>query len=240
MRVRHFPWAIAFVCVVLGFMLTMQFKVQREVELKDLTAYQRTEDLAQQLETAESERDALMSELEDLRNQVRTSAGGTAEYKELAAQLEQAQFHAGLIPMVGPGVTVTMMDSTRPLAPGENPNIGLIHDEDVLKVVNELAASGAEGISINGQRLIGRSEIRCTGATITVNGVRTAPPIVISAIGNADLLADGVNSRDGVAENLRTFGIQVQVKKDTAVTVPAYKGSLKLQFGTILSEEVKP
>lgn len=234
MRLRHIPWAIALVCVVLGFMLSMQFKVQKQVALKDLTTYQRAQDLAQQLEKAEQERDLLMQETEQLRTAIRNSAP-TAD---VAEQLELAQLHAGLIPMSGPGVVVTLDDSTRPVQPGENPMTFILHDEDVLLAVNELAAGGAEAISINGQRIIGRSEIRCTGPTITINGVRTAPPIVITAIGNPDVLESSINMRNGIADELKTWGIQVSVKKESGVTVPAYKGSLKLQFGQPAKQEV--
>lgn len=237
-RARQIPWAIAAVCVVLGFMLSMQFKVHQQVQLKDLAGFQRQQDLAQQLDKAEKDRDFAMTELESLRGQIRSMANNQAETKALAAQLEQAQLAAGLLPLVGPGVTVTMNDSTRPSTPGENPNNFIIHDEDVLRVVNELAAAGAEGLSINGQRLTARSEIRCTGPTITINGVRTAPPIMISAVGDPAVLESALNSKNGVAEYLRDWGIQVAVKKETALTVPAYKGSLKLQFGTIGKQEV--
>lgn len=238
MRVRHVPWAIALVCVVLGFMLSMQFKVQKQVALKDLTGFQRAQDLAQQLLRAEKERDALMTELEKLRTQMRSAANSQDETKALASQLEQAQVSAGLIPLVGPGVVVTLNDSSRPTTPGENPNNFIIHDDDVLKVVNELAAGGAEAISINGQRIIGRSEIRCTGPTITINGVRTAPPIVITAVGDPAVLDSAINMRGGVAEGLQQWGIQVLVKKEKNVVVPAFKGSMKLQFGTPGKQEV--
>lgn len=212
----------------------MQFKVQKQVALKDLTTYQRAQDLAQQLEKAETERDALMAETDQLRATLRSQAGTS----DIAQQLELAQLHAGLIPLVGPGVVVTLDDSTRPVTAGENPMSYIIHDEDVLRAVNELAASGAEALSINGQRIIGRSEIRCTGPTITINGVRTAPPIVITAVGNPDVLESAINMRGGIAEELKTWGIQVGVKHESSVTVPAYKGSLKLQFGQPAKQEV--
>lgn len=228
---RQLPWAIALVCVVLGFMLSMQFKVQKQVAL-DVTGVQRSQELAVQLRKAEQDRDKLAAEAADLRAQMLSMANNQTQFKDLAQQLELAQLHAGLIPVTGKGVTVTLTDSTRPVTPGENPNSFIIHDEDVLKTVNDLAAQGAEALSINGQRLTGRSEIRCAGATITINGVRTAPPIVITAVGDPDLMESGINMRGGVGEQLRPWGIQVSVKKETAVVVPAYKGSLKLQYGT--------
>jgi uncharacterized protein YlxW (UPF0749 family) len=231
-RIRQMPWAIALVVMVLGFMLSMQFKVHQAASLKDAAAFARAEELAQQLEQAEQERNEAMAELEQLRAQVRNLANQQAEFQGLAEQLELAQLYAGLIPLTGPGVVVEMRDSTRPPAPGENPNLSIIHDEDVLRVVNDLFAAGAEAIAINEQRLIARSEIRCTGPTIMINGVRTAPPIVIKAVGNADELEAVLTMPDGIAETLQVYGIQVTVKKLPQVTIPAYKGSLKLKWAS--------
>lgn len=232
------PWAIALVCVVLGFMLSMQFKVQQQVQLRDNTQFLRAKELAQELEKAEQERDALSAEATDLRNQLTKMASNSLELKDLAVQLEQAQIHAGLVPMTGSGVIVEMRDSVRPSMPGENAANFIVHDSDVLTVVNELMAAKAEAVSINEQRLIGRSEIRCVGPTITINGVRTAPPIIIKAIGNPEQLEQAIMMKDGVADGLQAWGVQVTVKREQSLTVPAYKGSLKLQYGTAAKQEV--
>jgi len=237
MRLRQLPWAIAFVCMVLGFMLSTQFKVQQQVESREVAGLQRARDLGEQLQKAEKERDALMGELEQARNQVLTMATSQSDFKNLSDQLIQAQLHAGLIALSGPGVVITMSDSTRPVTPGENSNNFIIHDEDVLKVINELYAGGAEALSINGQRLIGRTEIRCTGPTITINGVRTAPPIVITAIGDPSKLESAIMMRGGVAEGLKQWGIVITLKKETTLTVPAYKGSLVLEHGKAAKTE---
>lgn len=236
MRIRHMPWAIALVCVVLGFMLSTQFKVQQQVA--QATGNERAQELAEQLAKAETERDAVMAELEDLRAKVLSMASNQDQYKELAQQLELAQLQAGLIPVNGPGVIVTMNDSALPLKPGENPNNGIIHDEDVLRVINELTIYGAEAISINEQRLVGRTEIRCVGPTVTINGVRTTVPLVIKVVGDPAALETAINQKEGVAESLRSWGIQITVSKEKQVTVPAYKGSLKLQYGTPIKQEV--
>ncbi|HYF95030.1 MAG TPA: DUF881 domain-containing protein [Symbiobacteriaceae bacterium] len=231
-RIRHMPWAIALVCVVLGFMLSMQMKVQQQVHLKDVAASSRAQELAQQLEQAEATRDALGDELEKLRQEMAAVISNQAGFEDLGRQLKDAQIAAGLVPMSGPGVTVELRDSMRPLSPGDNPNNSLIHDQDVLRVINELFGAGTEAMSVNEQRVIGRTEVRCAGPVIIVNGVRTAPPIVIKAIGNPDDLEMALEMKGGIGEELRDFGIQMAIKKEQNITVPAFKGSLKLQFGT--------
>lgn len=227
---RGGKWAVAVVCIVLGFMLSMQFKVQRQVAKNTDAGFQRAQELFKQLQKAEKDRDALMQEVDDLRAQMRQLSNSAAASTNLSQQLESAQLHAGLVGLKGPGVVVVMDDSKRPTTPGENPNNFIIHDEDILRVINELTASGAEAISINGQRVIGRTEIRCVGPTITINGVRTAPPVIIQAIGNQQVLEAGLNMRGGVVEALKLWGIQVTLKKENDLAIPAFKGSLRLDY----------
>jgi uncharacterized protein YlxW (UPF0749 family) len=57
-----------------------------------------------------------------------------------------------------------------------------------LKIVNEMRVSGAEAISVNDERITAMSEIRCAGTTILVNLNKIAPPFVIKATGNPQLL----------------------------------------------------
>lgn len=230
LKIRSGHWALAVVCIVVGFMLSTQFKVQRQVALSDVAGYQRAQDLGRQLEKAEKERDQLMKEVDELRAQLRSLTSSETAYVDLSRQLESAQLHAGLVPIRGPGVVVVMDDSKRPVQPGENPNNFIIHDEDILRVLNELTAGGAEAISVNDQRVIGRTEIRCVGPTVTINGVRTAPPVVIKAVGNPQVLEAALNMRGGVVEGLKMWGIQASVRKETEMTVPAFMGSLKLDF----------
>jgi uncharacterized protein YlxW (UPF0749 family) len=229
-RVRSSHLAIALVCVVLGFMLSMQVKVKRQVALRDVAGYQRAQDLAEQLAGAEQERAELMKQVDELRTQLRSASGSQTARADLVKHLELAQLHAGLVPVRGPGVVVVLDDSKRPVQPGENPNNFIIHDEDILRVINELTAGGAEALSVNDQRIIGRTEIRCVGPTVTINGVRTAPPVVIKAIGNPQILESTLTARGGAVEGLKMWGLQVTVKRDQDLLIPAFKGSLKLDF----------
>lgn len=226
-------WAIALVCVVLGFILSMQFKVQQRVNAgkQDVTvAVQRSQDLSAQLQQVEKERDSLAREVQQLRSQVTSVAAQQAGYADLAQQLEKLQIAAGLTEVRGPGVRVILDDSARPWKPGDNPNNFIIHDEDILKVVNELLAGGAEAISVNGQRLTNRSEIRCVGPTVMINGVRTATPVEILAIGESATLESSLKLKGGIVDVLTLYSIQVSVERKPEVRIAAYKGNLTFQY----------
>jgi uncharacterized protein YlxW (UPF0749 family) len=175
LSIRQGQVSIALVCMVLGFMLAVQFRTTQDS--KSSVSYQRVEELSQRLLQTEKERDGLLDEV----NRLKTTSGQEAQSQELA----DLKMGAGVVPVEGQGITITIDDSKTKSKAGENPNLYLIHDDDLLKVINELKAAGAEAISINEQRLIATSEIRCAGPTLSVNNIRSAPPYEIKAIGDA-------------------------------------------------------
>lgn len=224
---KSFQWALAVVGLVLGIMLAFQFRVTREIQKAE--PVQRAQQLYEQLNQMKKEREALQAEVESLRGRLEQITTGPRA-SELKEELEKAGIMAGVTELTGPGVEVTLNDSNISLRPGENPNLFVLHDEDILRVLNELKAAGAEAISINGQRILAGSEVRCTGPTILVNKKRLAPPYVITAIGDPDILDSSLKMRGGVAETLRFWGIQVAVKKLPQVTVPAYGGAIGFEY----------
>ena len=218
--------AIAAVCVVLGIMLAVQFRTTQDIRAS--IPFQRVEDLSQRLSQTEKERDALVKEVHQLRQ--------TANHEIPSKEMEVLKMGAGVTAVQGPGIIVTIDDSKRPTKPGENPNLYLIHDDDILKVINELWAAGAEAVAINEQRLIASSEIRCAGPTLSVNNTRYSPPYDIRAIGEPQTLETALKMRGGVIETLQFWGIQVSVKKVEVVKVPAYKGAFRFDFAIPVKE----
>lgn len=219
-RMKQGQVAIAMVCVVLGIMLAVQFRTTQDI--RATIPFQRVEDLSQRLSQTEKERDALKNEVAELRKATLSEAA--------SKEIELVKMGAGLVAVQGPGIIVTIDDSKRPTKPGENPNLYLIHDDDILKVINELWAAGSEAISINEQRLIASSEIRCAGPTLSVNNTRYSPPYEIRAIGEPQTLENALKMRGGVMETLQFWGIQVSIKKVEAVKIPSYKGSFRFEY----------
>ncbi|MBM3269375.1 MAG: DUF881 domain-containing protein [Candidatus Sericytochromatia bacterium] len=134
------------------------------------------------------------------------------------------------VDLVGPGVEVLIKDSAKPLAKGEDPNIAIVHNDDLLRLVNELRTAGAEAIVINDQRMVESSEVTCAGTTILVNKSRIAPPFVIRAIGDPDTMVNALKMRGGIVEYLQFYGIQVNISKKSEVLVPAFSGSTLRKF----------
>ena len=219
--------AIAFVCVVLGFMLAVQFKTTQDI--RSTIPFQRVDDLSQRLSQTEKERDSLQDEVKKLKE-------STNKQETLSKDIENIKMGAGVLAMQGPGISIVIDDSKKQSKTGENLNLYLIHDDDILKVINELRAAGAEGISINEQRLIATSEIRCAGPTLSVNNTRYSPPYEIKAIGDSQTLENALKMRGGVVETLQFWGIQITIKTENNVILPAYKSQFRFEHSKPIKE----
>jgi uncharacterized protein YlxW (UPF0749 family) len=226
--VKGFQWGLALVGLVLGIMLAFQFRVTREINKTE--PVQRAQQMSAELNQLKKDRDSFQARVAELRATLDQLPAGPRD-SELKEELDMARILAGVTELSGPGVEVTLNDSNISLKPGDNPNLYVLHDEDVMRVLNEIRAAGAEAISINGQRLLSNTEIRCTGPTIVLNkNKRLAPPYVITAIGNPDTLEGSIKMKGGVAETLQFWGIQVGVKKIPQVTVPPYSGGISFDY----------
>lgn len=223
---RRGGWLIALVCVLIGFMVAVQFRTAQDA--KESLSQQRIEEISDRLLQTEHERDELSEEL----HKMQTAAVSTDNQQDK----DLLRYRAALVPLEGEGVIVRMDDSTKPAKAGENPNLYVIHDDDLLRVVNELRAAGAEAIAINGQRLTGTSEIRCAGPTLSVNNVRSSAPFEIRAIGDKKSLENALRMRGGVAETLGVWGIQLDIKASNDVYIPPYRGSIRQSYARETAE----
>ena len=185
--------------------------------------------MSQRKKKKKKERDSLQDEVKKLKE-------STNKQETLSKDIENIKMGAGVLAMQGPGISIGIDDSKKQSKTGENLNLYLIHDDDILKVINELRAAGAEGISINEQRLIATSEIRCAGPTLSVNNTRYSPPYEIKAIGDSQTLENALKMRGGVVETLQFWGIQITIKTENNVILPAYKSQFRFEHSKPIKE----
>jgi len=227
-QIKSYHFIFFLVGLAIGILLTFQWRINKNATISPYL--QQKQILVSQVNQAREERDALKKELNDLRVQFDRTAGGqqVAPFKE---ELERVRIEAGLVDVNGPGIEVTLNDSKRVVQPGENPNLYVLHDEDILNVLNELKAAGAEALSINGQRMLATSEIRCIGPTILTNkSYRLTPPFIIRALGDQDNMVNSLQMRGGIIEQLSFWGIQVSIRRVDNLAVPAYSGTIKFDY----------
>lgn len=233
MKVEKWQISVALVCIILGVLIAVQFQTQKSIS--EAVPTRRVEELANMLKSAKDSQKFLDQEESSLKKQLSQAAfDDQDDNKIIEEEVKKINILAGLTEVAGPGVIVTLDDSQKAPKAGEDPNLYIIHNEDILKVVNELWAAGAEVMAVNGQRLTATSEITCAGPTISINQTRLAPPYVITAIGNPNTLDAAFHLRGGIFEALgyfaKQYGIQVKVEKKDQVILPPYKGSENLKY----------
>ena len=142
------------------------------------------------------------------------------EYEHLLKEAENLRLLLGEIPAHGEGIRVTLKDGE--YNPNStNPNEYIVHESHVFNVINELKVSGAEAISINGQRLKSNSYIRCNGPVITIDGKQYPAPFIIEAVGDRDTLISALKIPGGVFDQLLNDRIVVTIEENDYIQMPS-------------------
>ena len=188
---------------------------------------------------AKEKYDNLYTEVEDAENKLeaeRTNATqNNTELTDLENEIKNGNKILGLSEVTGNGLIITINDNQDISLNSwlADPNLLLVHDTDLISVVNELKNAGAEAISINEQRLVTTSAIECDGNIIKVNGEKVGAPFTIKAIGLPEVLIN-VNRFGGYLDNLRENRyLKVSIEKMTdkkTITIPKYTGVMKFQY----------
>jgi uncharacterized protein YlxW (UPF0749 family) len=233
-RMRMPSWVVpaTSVCFVIGGLLALQFTSQRNAGLPPRGG--RADVLAQILVASQSEADKQKEEIKQLRAQLNELRDVSTQAEKVNALLNKevtkSQVALGLVEVSGPGVIIAIADSKLASEPGENKEPFLLHDYDLWPLVNELRAAGAEAISINGQRVVGATAIRCSGPVLKINDAPVTSPFTIKAIGDPDALAGAINIPGGVVEQLQAYKFPVKVQTQKDIIIEAVGVSPELRY----------
>ncbi|MDQ6933819.1 MAG: DUF881 domain-containing protein [Actinomycetota bacterium] len=198
-------------------------------DLNTVVGHQRkeTDSLRSQVAVLTSQVDSLTKQVKDTR------------VTALQHQLGILKGPAGLQAVSGPGVSVVLNDApaseiAKVQQAGQVPiDRLLVHQQDIQAVVNALWAGGAEAMSVQGQRVMSTTGIKCVGNTVVLHGVPYSPPYVIEAIGNPARLARSLDTSAYIAA-YKIFvtdfqlGYFQRIRSDLALA--GYHGSLGLQY----------
>ncbi len=148
--------------------------------------------------------------------------------------LDSLKKEIGLTEEKGAGLEVTLNDS--PLAIREGADVNeknLVQASDIRDVINILFASNAQAISVNKQRIIATSPITSVGKTILVNNAYIAPPFVISAIGDQEIMLQRLQTESllpSIYTRSKSGNISFKITKKNTITIPIYNGDLKTKY----------
>jgi len=204
--------------------------------LTDLASVVRAErdeagDLTAQAAALNVEVDSLSTELGD-----RSVRRAQREVAELADP-------AGLTEKTGTAVQVTLDDAPLEarLSYEDNPNDLVVHQQDIQAVANAMWNAGATAVTIQGQRLISTTGIKCEGNQVTLHGLPYSPPYVIVGIGDpaaleAELSIDPILAAYRDYTDLPGGGVSWDMAALASATAPAYTGLLDLTYATPMAE----
>jgi uncharacterized protein YlxW (UPF0749 family) len=243
MRARPGRWAAAMATLLAlaGFLAVTQARTEWQIRRTLRIPSTRLEELAFELREQERRRAALEGQVGELRVRLaeyeRAAAEGRTAAVRLSRDLQELRARVGLTALEGPGVVVTLSDSTRPPRAGEDPNKTILHYSDIAAVVAELWAAGAEAVALNGERVISNTGVNCVGTTILCNTKRMAPPYVITAIGDRARLTEYLRRPGGVLELLAAFDFPVRLAAYARVQVPPYRGTFRFEYAGVSEKE---
>lgn len=228
--------------IIIGMLISMNISFSRGTERVFLST--------KQYQEAYNYRNKLYSDISGLMEQYDSYYTKLSSYnsneqnqthiaESIKEELSQNNIFLGKTAVYGQGVIVTLNDAKEEdinNAFSYERELRLVHNTDIIQVINDLKNAGAEAISINGQRIMDRSEIYCSGPFIRANGVKIAVPFTINAIGNKEVLYNYMLSNENYLKTLMIRKTRVSVEQSEEVDIPAYSGEDKNEFMKVKGE----
>jgi uncharacterized protein YlxW (UPF0749 family) len=208
--------SIVVVCIILGVLISWQYRSISANSKIDTVQSTRLEDLKDRLISEKNNNDNLRKRNEELakQNSEYENARGNIDLyeKNLKLELERARMVAGLTDVKGRGVVIVLSN-------GETGG-GVVEDTDLLGLINELRTSDAQAISVNEQRVVSNTEVRKAGENIVINGVPMRIPFSIKAISDPNKMENSLRMIGGIVERLETYNIKITIDKKDSLVIP--------------------
>lgn len=227
---RYYLFALA---LIIGFITAVQFKAN--LTYQGIITIPKLLDLQNEIQNIEKENNKIRGSLNESTLKLaeyRASIKNTGSaFSTMEQELIKMRNYSNFEKVQGPGIIITLNDSQKEIAEDESVMWYLIHDLDILEIVNELRIAGAEAIAINEERVISTTNIRCGGPTINIDGKRHAVPFVIKAIGDPKMLEASMLAPESYIKlYLEYSGIEVDVQKAEKLIIKGYEGNIKTRY----------
>lgn len=224
---------ITFFSMIIGILIAIQMKIKVESYAPvTINALEITKKEIININTEITELNRIIESREEELAILDNIAKGDENIIDLLTEdIKHNKMNLGQISLQGPGITLSMYDN-----PEERPfdfdlNDDIIHDIDILNIINDLKLAGAEAISVNGERVISTSEVKCAGPTIRINERTSATPFVIKAIGDPKQLIASINApgtNGYILRNVLNKGFDTTI--EDLLIIPGYMGILNFRY----------
>jgi uncharacterized protein YlxW (UPF0749 family) len=222
---------LGLICLILGVMLAFQFKATNNPQ--NLLTTRKFELTSKDVEELRKQRDDLSKRVQEYQKKV-------DEYEKLASsvddtaskmkdELDKIRVLAGLSDVEGTGITMTIT----PIVDVATKQSSQVYYKDIIDVVNELNSAGAEAVSINDERYVGRTQIREAGSVIKINDSKFDPtqPFIIKAIGDSKILEGAFNMPGSAVEVIEKLsGCKVTISKQEKIKILKYNKHVEYEY----------
>ena len=127
---------------------------------------------------------------------------------DLSKEIEENEKLLGITDVNGEGLIIDILDGK-----------DLIHQEDMLIMIDELKNAGSQAISINEQRVTNSTYLYCDGSVILMDGEKIGNPFVIKAIGDKETLYGAITRNKGYINVLQKDEIEINIEKSDNVQI---------------------
>ena len=198
-------------------------------------------DLASVVQAERNDTNRLTDEVAHLGADIETLTAGLGDrsVNRVQRQIDRLVDPAGLTQRSGPAVQVTLTDAPEEIlaTTDRDQNDLVVHQQDLQAVVNAMWRGGAVAVTLQGQRIISTTGIKCEGNSVTLHGVPYSPPYEIVGIGPTDEIMASLED-DSYLDVYREYaadptgGVGYAVDVLPRATAPAYEGLLDLTYAT--------
>lgn len=166
---------------------------------------------------AEGELARLENARRDLRSVTSRREAALAEAKQ---SLDTYNILAGLVPVTGPGVRITVTETE-----------GEVSAATMIDTVQELRNAGAEAMMVNGEvRVVAQTSIEEGVGGLVVAGKLLESPYVIDVIGDPTTLRSGMAFLRGPVDQLEDDGAEVDITEFSSLDITAVRNPVRPEF----------
>jgi uncharacterized protein YlxW (UPF0749 family) len=233
---------LGIVCLLLTISICVQIKTV-DTNGTTTSANKEINNLKTQVLKMKEKYEDTYNKLEVVQNEIETArekvTSSNNQLKSIEEKIKKYNNILGTSEVTGPGVKITITDATvnNSLMALFNPEDLIVHNTDILEIVNELKNAGAEAISVNGQRISANTAISCDGNVIVINGEKISSPFEINAIGFGAYMAT-LNRPGGYLryELEERNNIKVTFKEEEKIEIPKYIGGTNFKYAKTVNK----
>ena len=221
---RIITFTIGFISLLLVCIMFMQFKVVDKTDIAEIESM-REEELQEALTEWKEKQAEAQLQLEETNEKIKEykekSENSDETSKLVEKELTEAKLLAGTTQVTGDGIQITLSDS----------NEKEYAARDLVSLVNELRAAGAEAISINDERVITLTDIvDISNRYILVNSNKISSPYIITAIGDEGYLKSALNIKNGYVDMKQKEGYHIEVQERKNIKINPYSKEINLKY----------